>query len=432
MKIRVSGLIYKIIVIYLSIYSFTRGGIGLMISTTTWTFGLLVVLAGLLLLCIYIYSIIGISKSDIPIILMIIEILLWNNLDFANGIWFLDLVLIIFLFFLLVANKTNVWFDTAIEMILIMGVFHAFWTIICYLSPNIYYSVVYPVVNNIAQWSLKAMYDRGFMTGFNYTNSQNAIYLTSALIVCICRLLFSNNIYKCNWKRVGLFIIIAVCLLLTGKRGPIIWLAVAFVIVYWVYNCDKPRSRIMKITTILILSIAAIYVISFAVPGVLNFVYRFIEMSGQGNITTHRTELWGMGLNAFLKSPILGHGWFWFKYNNSYGITYHVHNCYIQWLCELGLIGSIPWFYFVITNLKHTVIMIRGIKRKKIFDFNGRALRHITFSAFYQFYFLIYAFAATSFYEPECLLPYIFSCAITMYYWRCYKKGMMNIKGVLA
>lgn len=431
MKIRTSSLIYTIMVIYLSIYAFTRGGIGLMVSTTTWTLGLLVVL-GVSILCMCKKSLFVILKRDVPIILMIMEILLWNNWDFKNGVWFLDLILIVFLFFLLAASKTDVWFDTAIGMILIMGVFHAFWTIVCYLSPDIYYSVVYPVVNNIAQWSLTAMYNRGFMTGFNYTNSQDAIYLTSGLIVCVCLLLFSNSTHKFNWKRVGLLIIMAVCLLLTGKRGPIVWFAVAFVIVYWLYNCDKPTSRFFKVSAIVIFTIAAVYAASFIIPGVLNFVYRFIEMSEQGDITTHRTELWGMGFDAFLKSPIWGHGWFWFKYNNSYGLTYHVHNCYIQWLCELGLIGAIPWFYFVITNIRHTVIIIHGIKRKKIYDYNGKVLRQVTFSALYQFYFLIYAFAATSFYEPECLLPYIFSCAITMYYWGCYKKGMMDDKGALT
>lgn len=431
MKIKTNSLIYMIMVIYLSVYAFTRGGIGLMVSTTTWTLGLLVVL-GLSMLCICKKSLFVISKRDVPIILMIMEILLWNNWDFKNGVWFLDLILIVFLFFLLSANKTDVWFDTAIGMILIMGVFHAFWTIVCYLSPDIYYSVVYPVVNNIAQWSLTAMYSRGFMTGFNYTNSQDAIYLTSGLIVCVCFLLFSNSIHRFNWKRVGLLVVMAACLLLTGKRGPIVWFAVAFVIVYWLYNCDKPTSRLFKVAAIAVFTIAAVYVTSFVIPGILNFVYRFIEMSEQGDITTHRTELWGMGFDAFLKSPIWGQGWFWFKYHNSYGLTYHVHNCYIQWLCELGFIGAIPWFYFVITNVRHTVIIIHGIKKRIIYDYNGKVLRQITFSALYQFYFLIFAFAATSFYEPECLLPYIFSCAITMYYWNCYKNGMMDVKGVLV
>ena len=413
-------------VVLLSIYSFTRGGIGLIVSNTAWAIVLLFV-AVLAVFFIFYRDILlkSIPKRDIPIIFMIIEILVWNNWDFKNGVWFLDFILIVFLLFLLAGNKTDVWFDTAILMIGIMGIFHAFWTIACYFSSDIYYSIVYPIVNNIAQWSLTAMYNKGFMTGFNYTNSQNAIYLTSGLIVCTCALLFNGRKTKFEWKKLLLLAVMSVCLLLTGKRGPIVWFAIAFIIVYWLYNCDKPMSRTFKVAAIIISAIAAVYIASFIIPGVLNFVYRFIEMSEQGNITTHRTELWGMGWDAFLNSPIFGHGWFWFRYHNAFGTIYHVHNCYIQWLCELGIIGAIPWFAFVISNVSHTTKMLRGIKLGYMRDYNGKVLKHLAFSAFYQFYFLIYAFAATSFYEPECLLPYIFSCGMTMYYWGCHKKGLM-------
>lgn len=425
MRIRIRGLRYKIMAIFLSIYAFTRGGIGLMISTSYWTIGLLIILM-LSIFCMYKKSLFVISKRDIPIILMIMEIILWNNWDFKNNEWFLDLILVVFFFFLLAANKTDVWFDVALSMILVMGVFHAIWTIICFLSPNIYYTIVYPIVNNIAQWSLTAMYDKGFMTGFNYSNSQDAIYLTSGIIICVCSLLFSNKAHKIKWLHVTVLFFLLFSLLLTGKRGPIVWFSVAFVIVYWLYNCDKPSSRIFKVFSIVVFTIAIIYFMSFFIPEVLNFVYRFIEMAEQGDISTHRTELWGMGFDAFLRSPLLGHGWFWFKYNNSFGITYHVHNCYIQLLCELGLIGAIPWFYFLVINFKHTVTIIRGIKKGELCDYNGKVLRQLMFSAFYQMYFLIYAFAGTSFYEPECLLPYIFSSAIAMYYWDCLKKGKMR------
>ncbi|SFH59260.1 O-Antigen ligase [Lachnospiraceae bacterium NLAE-zl-G231] len=425
MKIKTNNLIYGLMVVYLSIYSFTRGGIGLILSQSTWAIGLLFIMI-LSALGILSKGIKKVYRTDVPVLFMLMEIVLWKNWDFTNGIWFLDFIIVVFLLFLIVANKTDCWFDIAIKMVLLMGVFHAFWTIVCYLSSDIYYMVVYPIVNNIAQWNLTSMYEKGFMTGFNYTNSQNAIYLTSGLIVCVCLLFFNGNKKIINSKTVLLLVVMAICLLLTGKRGPIVWFAMAFIIVYWLYNCDKPTNRTFKIAAIIVFVIAAIYITSFIIPGVLNFVYRFIEMSEQGDITTHRTKLWAMGWKAFLDSPIWGNGWFWFKYHNSYGTTYHVHNCYIQWLCELGIIGALPWFWFVVINIVHTVKMVIGIKKEKILDFNGNVLRHLAFSALYQFYFLIFAFAATSFYEPECLLPYIFSCGISMYYWRSYKmQGIM-------
>lgn len=423
-KINVRDFAYKLIVVFLSVYAFTRGGIGLLVPTSMWSLGLLVVL--IVSLCLLLgKKNRNVKRISIFIIFMVIEIILWYNWDFINGTWFLNLVLITFYIFVLAAKNNSSWFDTAIRMILIMGIFHAFWTIACYLSSDIYYNIVYPVVNSISQWSLSAMYNKGFMTGFNYTNSQDAIYLTSALIVCVCMLFFNDSsiqIKKSKWIRIVLLIAIAGSLLLTGKRGPIVWFSVAFIITYWIYNCDRSLGRLFKIVSIVVLVIAVVYVASFMVSGLLNFVYRFIEMSEQGNITTHRTELWGMGWQGFLDAPVFGHGWFWFKYHNSYGITYHVHNCYIQWLCELGIVGAVPWFAFVISNMSHTIKMIRAIKLKNYDNYNGRMLKHLAFSLLYQWYFLIYSFAATSFYEPECLLPYIFSCGMSMYYWGIFKR----------
>lgn len=428
MKVSSKRLLFGFCVFFLSIYSFTRGGVGLMISQSMWSIGLLSVLAVSVLLILS-KSIRTVPKADLAIIFMILEIILWNNNDFKHGVWFLDFILIVFLVFILAANKTDVWFDFAIKMILFMGLFHAFWTIACFLNSDIYFTIVYPVVNNIAQWNLIAMYNKGFMTGFNYSNSQDAIYLTSGLVASCAMIFFHGNSERPKIKDYLLIAIMVFCLLLTGKRGPIVWFAVAFIVVYWLYNCDKPTSRAFKIAAIIVFTIAVVYVTSFVVSGVLNFVYRFIEMAEQGDITTHRTELWGMGFNAFLKRPILGNGWFWFKYNNTYGTTYHVHNCYVQWLCELGIVGSLPWFVFVISNFSHTVKMIIGIKKQRVIDFNENALRHLSFSALYQCYFLIFAFAATSFYEPECVLPYFFSCGITMYYWSYYKNYRKNNLG---
>ena len=413
-------------VIILTFYCFSRGGIGLMISNTNWTI-LLMMAAGMSILAAFTnIRIRQLQISQCLILLMIIEILVWDNNDLKSGYWFLTFIFCVIYLFWIVGMSTDSWFDIGMKMMLVMASFHAFWTLVCYFSSDIYYSIVYPIVNTISYYSLQSMYEKGFIAGFNYSNSQNAIYLTMGLCICVVRLFFTERKLQRNKKWFVLSMIFMMCLLFTGKRGPVVWFLAGFVVTYYFYHSDRPMGRLFKIFALAVFAVVIFTIAAPMIPGLDNFIQRFIEMENSGDVTTGRTELWAMGLADFATSPILGHGWFWFKYNNVFGEIYHVHNCYIQWLCELGIIGSFAFFGFVIRSYAHIVKMVKGFRTGKycFSDFNKVIL---TTALLYETYFLLYAFAGTSFYEPECLLPYVFLSAMSEYIW-FYCRGQDETK----
>lgn len=405
-----------IAVVILTIYCFSRGGIGLLVSNTNWAILLMVAALMAVLAALTNIRKNQFQVSQFLVLLMIIEILVWNNNDLKNGDWFLTYIFCVIYLFWIVAMFTDSWFEIGMKMMLIMAAFHAFWTLVCYFSSDVYYSVVYPIVNTISYYSLQNMYERGFITGFNYSNSQNAIYLTMGLCICAVKLFFANKKLKNNKKWLLLSLIFMICLLFTGKRGPVVWFLAGFVVTYYFYHCDKPMGRLFKIVALAVFAVVIFTITAPLIPGLDNFIQRFIEMENSGDVTTGRTALWGMGLTGFFSSPVLGHGWFWFKYNNVFGEIYHVHNCYIQWLCELGIIGSLAFFVFVVKSYTHIVKMVKGFRteRYRFTDFHKVIL--VT-ALLYETYFLLYSFAGTSFYEPECLLPYVFLSAMSEYIW---------------
>jgi len=412
---------YILPVIILCVYTFTRGGAALMIPISMWTLVL-----GVVLLC-SIYNFFGFNRRGISqegglVILMILIILFWNNQDFAHDAWFLQYIIILFFIFLLSAMKTDVWFEPAFIMMTIMALFHTLWTLACFINPSVFTNFVYPIVKSITYYDLTVMFNKGFIMGFNYSNSQDAIYLSMGLIVCICSLMFSLKQKKHRYFYVLCILLMGISLLLTGKRGPVLWLAIGFIVTYYVYNSNHKLSRWFKILIIVVLVVVAVYIGSFFIPQLTNFINRFQEQIAAGDISTHRFELWAMGVAGFLKSPMLGHGWFWFKYNNLFGVNYHVHNCYIQWLCELGIIGSLPFFGFIVLIYFRNVKLIKMIRLGQLTATN-QTMKHLAFCLMYQTYFLIYCFAGTSFYEPETLLPWIFSCAMVIYYWKQFSFG---------
>lgn len=416
-RINIKQITYNLPLILVCIYTFTRGGAALMVSTAIWT-----IVIGFMLIC-SLFNLSRRSKTNakyesILVVSMIIIMIIWNNQDFANGVWFLDYIMIVFFVFLLSAMRTDYWVDTAYNMMMIMGLFHMFWTVVCYLSPAVFQRVVYPIVRSITLYDLSAMYNKGYIMGFNYTNSQDAIYLSMGIITFLCSTMFSQN-KKRRFKITNftLIVLLIVSLLLTGKRGPIIWVFMAFLMTYYVYNSNKKLSRSFKIAALIGIIVTFVYVGSFFIPELTNFIDRFKEQIAAGDITTHRFELWGMGWLGFLRNPIIGNGWFWFKYNNIFGRNYHVHNCFLQWLCELGIIGSLPFFAFAFSVYVKNFRLIKKIRLGAVSVSNVQ-MRNLAFSLMYQTYFLIYCFAGTTFYEPETLLPWIFSCAIVIYYWR--------------
>lgn len=411
-------------VVILAVYCFTRGGIGLLVTNTQWAILLMIGILSCLVAAIKTMPRRKMLASQLLILIMIVEILIWNNYDLKNGNWFLTYVFAGIFLFWIVSMSSDTWFRVAYIMMLIMASFHAFWTLVCYLSSDIYYTIVYPIVDTISYYSLRSMYEKGFIAGFNYSNSQNAIYLTMGLCICSVHCFFSGRKVKDNKIWTITTMIFLVCLLFTGKRGPIVWYLVAFVVTYYYYHSDKPMSRLFKICALAVFAVATFTLAAPFISGLDNFIQRFIEMESSGDVTTGRIELWGMGVAGFLSSPILGHGWFWFKYNNILGKIYHVHNCYIQWLCELGIIGSLPFFCFAFRSLFHLVKMVKGFKLG-VYEFSKFQQIILTTALLYEVYFLLYAFAGTSFYEPECLLPYVFFSGMCEFIW--YKRKSINI-----
>jgi len=412
-----------IAVIILTVYCFSRGGVGLLVSNTNWAIFLMLAAMMLILTAFRNIKKGQLQISQCLILLMILEILLWDNNDLKSGDWFLTYIFCIIYLFWIVGMLTDSWFEIGMKMMLIMACFHAFWTLACYFSSDIYYTIVYPIVDSISYYSIKSMYDKGFIAGFNYTNSQNAIYLTMGLCICIVRLFFTDRKLRNNKTWFIFSLIFMVCLLFTGKRGPVVWFLAGFVVTYYFYHSDRPMGRLFKIFALAVFAVVVFTIAAPMIPGLDNFIQRFIEMESKGDVTTGRTELWAMGIADFASSPILGHGWFWFKYNNIFGEKYHVHNCYIQWLCELGIIGSLAFFGFVIRSYTHIVKMVKGF-RTGIYWFSDFHKIILTTALLYETYFLLYAFAGTSFYEPECLLPYVFLSAMSEYIWsHCRTQG---------
>ena len=95
---------------------------------------------------------------------------------------------------------------------------------------------------------------------------------------------------------------------------------------------------------VLVLFLAVVLAFLLAQNGFLTRYVNTIEqlLSGTGDkndLSSDRLNLWARACSLFLQYPLTGIGWRQFTNYNTYG--HEVHNTYLQWLCETGVIGFV-------------------------------------------------------------------------------------------
>lgn len=147
------------------------------------------------------------------------------------------------------------------------------------------------------------------------------------------------------------------CLLLTASRGAIGATGLALALFFGWAAMDNRGSRWPTIAAgALVISVAAVVYMQ----GNTLFVDRFGAMTGD----TTRADLLEPHWDAFLRAPLFGYGLgTWSEVNNqimtsqnfdALSATVILHNVYVQWLEEAGIIGAAPMFLLIAVILGAT------------------------------------------------------------------------------
>lgn len=302
-------------------------------------------------------------------------------------------------------TDTN-WISTFENTILVISSFYLITTLLFFLIPPLYSRIAIPILQNSSVFDLQSEYNQGIMFGFTTHYSSNAIYLALGLIMSVARAFFSGH--KRNYQEIVLSFLFLFALLLTGKRGHIIFSVAAIIVAYYCYAAKEKFGRIFKIMALVIVGTIGLYTMSYFVPQVMNFVNRFIETAEEGDVLMYRDVFYAYALEGFKKAPIWGNGWMWYNYTTKLNSAYNVHNIYIQLLAETGIVGfSIFVGYFIYAFIRAARLLIRIKKRedKHLEGFSG----HIAAALMVQVFFICYGMSGNPLYDIEVLIPYLIS-----------------------
>ncbi|MED9970157.1 MAG: O-antigen ligase family protein [Ruminococcus sp.] len=351
-------------------------------------------------------------------LLLAVPFLIFNNVALNHGLYSSIITYVLILIMFVFGKNSESWFLSVFKIIGFFAIFYALATLVLAMVPSFYEQNVIPLFSAADQISLKRTNEMGYFAGLTSHYSHNAMFMSLGVglfgSMIICRQFKSN-------KRILMilgFILCAVVLLLTGKRGHVIFSGVALVVTYYIYNSDKKGRRLLKMLLVFGFLIAAIYILSNFFPSLLNFLRRFNETEEAGNIYSGRDKLIELAYELFQTSPVFGIGWYGFRYVHIQRMPWftnmvHVHNVYMQLLCETGIVGFTIYMAFFVKNYYQCIRLSIAERKKKCIVPNEFSFI-LSFSVFMQTFFLLYCMTGNPLYDNIVFFPYILVSMMTI------------------
>ena len=292
-------------------------------------------------------------KKDLLVYPLLALIVLHGNANLRNND-VVNAVMTIGVFaFSILLRRIDNWERPMLKILASLSAFNALASVALGLLPSLYLSRVVPLFADSNRANLLHLQSRGILCGLTNSNSFNAILMVNGLSVMTAFIITGKSLTRRRWLDKILAILFLVVLLMTGKRGPLVFCIAAIFTASYVYNSNRPASRLIKIIGIVILLMGLWVVGSSVFPRVFPAVGRLLDTD---SVDVVRLALYNQAINVFKSKPFFGIGWDAFRYNyTTFGYALNIHNIYIQLLCECGIIGALPFFLFFIWNITQTI-----------------------------------------------------------------------------
>ncbi len=327
------------------------------------------------------------------------------------------------------------FFHIIFYCILAAGIVHVIATLWFYFDTDFYMSNIYPHFNSSQRAHLYEQVQKNHhAVGLANHYSQNGIYM--AISLCASFALCFRKPGKNILQKVLLLSVAFFSLILTGKRGVLIFSVFAMLVSYII--CKKGALANKLVTVLFILSSIAlvVYALSFYVEGVAAAFERITAMFSAQNetsdISNGRFKLYAIAWNFFKESPILGIGWREFSkevvnFYNQDSVLRDAHNVFLQLLCETGIAGFSVFVSLFISAITQTVqLVIKNTKNMLCLSDNTKMV--LIFSLCYQVFFLTYCITGNPLYDLETVYIYIISVGFSAGIYFGHKEEIEKIK----
>lgn len=261
--------------------------------------------------------------------------------------------------------------------------------------------------------------------GFTNHYSRNAWYISIAIMLLFCELICMRRVKKAIV--IPLIIFFTATQLLVAKRGPSLALIVTLFLVYILREPSFIKS-LGKSVKFIIGAVVLFAMLYLFVPGVDNMITRVFTKGGSSDITTSRMYLWGIALQMFWQSPLFGSGWGGFLFRMRDTTNFQgVHNDYLQYLAETGIVGFV---YFVYKDIKTLILSVRVFKYFRTEAWNGTDEQYwLALSLTMQIFILLYALTGLPHFSYEQYGLFTILCGYSIGRYKSVRKMRTTLGG---
>lgn len=293
-------------------------------------------------------------------------IIIVRNQEFAHGEYLNSERIILCILSIFVCSYSYKWILKVPKLIILTGILNVFATIAFFLNNSIYEKFISRTYQQYQNGTANGLY--GYRAGMADHYSQNGTYISIVLISIISILI---NIDKKDKKRKWLILLCVlsiIALLLTGKRAHLLFILATSILAYYIEN---PTSRIYKTFKLMIFVVIIVFVGAIIIEYIpqLSYTFERLQNVGVDTASMNRIVMWEYCLKMIKRSPIIGVGWWGFRYeteiiNILYDAVTGCHNVYLEILANCGIVGFIIFLFVILTSLISNVKNINYILAK--------------------------------------------------------------------
>lgn len=329
------------------------------------------------------------------------------------------------IFCMMLSSPNTFEVDKVVKLWKSICIFSSMYVLLVYFFPNIYYTYIHPRLSYESQVINASLISKGYGVSLG-GNAVMIDYILAFMIIFLVNAVIAESKhkeYKGRRINIVLLIIFLSAMFFVNRKSEMIAL-VASIVFMFLYNGNYSSIN-LRIRRILQLAVIGASVIGLSVvlynSDLLGRYGSFISMIekndgiiGKVDITSGRLILWRVAYGLFLQKPLFGIGWGRFadyvpvsmRTGDVDGyILKNVHNCYLQLLCETGVVGFTVFMSAIIYIFRKLLYRGKYIKEKGI----PLPIRNIHATCIgYQIFFLV-----VSFIDP-CMYKLIFWCFYTI------------------
>ncbi|MCR5466228.1 MAG: O-antigen ligase family protein [Lachnospiraceae bacterium] len=266
--------------------------------------------------------------------------------------------------------------------------------------PSLYWNGVTRFISSYSQEAAKDLAAQGYGIPIG-----DSITFADYVIVMAMLSRLSRVIFLKIKPGIGFYIFSAVnivAMFFENRRSEILCLVVV-VFFFFLLSLDPHRMKEVMKKLFLLVVAAALIVFAFYIlykngglgryEGIIQ-KYIMKEASGQ-DVSGGRLDLWDTAWHLFLERPLFGIGWERFMGYNTY--HHDVHNTYLQWLCETGVVGFVLIFVPMFILLGMSYRCVKKICKDKNADVTLTAMACVGFGT--QLFFFVINIIDPAFYH---------------------------------